>query len=148
MNKFFLVGFISLILFSACGSKEIQKPIEKKVSDSTDIRLVGVWEGMETDYQKLGMQKHWMQQRFADGTYVIMFVAIENGSGKRSVEYGKWWVKDGIFYEQCSSCKKSDSYQYSFLSDSNETLKYKLITSQEKFADENYEFLEFKVNLK
>jgi hypothetical protein len=83
--------------------------IDKKEHDA---KLVGIWKGFEKDGQIDGVEKHWIQQRFADGNYVIMFTAKENCQVETFTEKGKWWTEDGKFYESADGVKDIDIYNY------------------------------------
>lgn len=83
------VVLISLLTVSFTIVKENKKD-EKK--------FVGSWIGSENDNQREGLTKHWVQNRYKDGTYILMFTTIENCEVDHMVERGKWSIKDGLFY--------------------------------------------------
>ena len=49
---------------------------------SLDPKMFGSWKGSEKDQQIMGVEKHWIQHRFENGTYIILFTTIEDGAGK------------------------------------------------------------------
>lgn len=77
-----------------------------------DSKLVGIWKGFEVEKQMEGVEKHWIQQRFKNGTYVIMFTSKQDCEIETFTEKGKWWTKDGKFYELSDSSKNIDIYNY------------------------------------
>jgi len=77
-----------------------------------DSKLVGIWKGFEVEKQIEGVEKHWIQQRFKNGTYVIMFTSKQDCEIETLTEKGKWWTKDGKFYELSNNSKNIDIYNY------------------------------------
>ena len=77
-----------------------------------DSKLVGIWKGFEVEKQIEGVEKHWIQQRFKNGTYVIMFTSKQDCEIETFTEKGKWWTKDGKFYELSNNSKNIDIYNY------------------------------------
>jgi hypothetical protein len=116
--------------------------IDKK---DNDAKLVGIWKGFEKDAQIEGVEKHWIQQRFADGTYVIMFTAKEDCEIQTLTEKGKWWTEDGKFYEAASSTKDIDVYSYKV--NGEESVEFKSIKLTGKNND-TYIFSDYKLDLK
>lgn len=116
--------------------------IDKK---DNDAKLVGIWKGFEKDAQIEGVEKHWIQQRFADGTYVIMFTAKEDCEVQTFTEKGKWWTEDGKFYEVASSTKDIDVYNYKV--NGEESVEFKSIKLIGKNND-TYIFSDYKLDLK
>lgn len=116
--------------------------IDKKEQDD---KLIGIWKGFEKDRQIEGVEKHWIQQRFGDGTYVIMFTTKEDCEVETFTEKGKWWTEDGKFYESSESTKDIDIYNYEVKND--EVVEFKSI----RLAGENnetYIFSDYKLDLK
>ncbi len=116
--------------------------IDKK---DNDAKLVGIWKGFEKDAQIEGVEKHWIQQRFADGTYVIMFTAKEDCEIQTFTEKGKWWTEDGKFYEAASSTKDIDVYSYKV--NGEESVEFKSIKLTGK-DNNTYIFSDYKLDLK
>lgn len=116
--------------------------IDKKENDA---KLVGIWKGFEKDAQIEGIEKHWIQQRFADGTYVIMFTTKEDCEVQTFTEKGKWWTEDGKFYEEASSTKDIDIYSYKV--NGEESVEFKSIKLVGKNND-TYTFSDYKLDLK
>lgn len=116
--------------------------IDKK---GNDPKLVGIWKGFEKDGQIEGIEKHWIQQRFADGTYVIMFTAKENCEIQTFTEKGKWWTEDGKFYEAASSTKDIDIYNYEVKGEESVEFKSIKLTGQD---NSTYIFTDYRLDLK
>jgi hypothetical protein len=116
--------------------------IDKKEQDA---KLVGIWKGFEKDGQIEGVEKYWIQQRFTDGTYVIMFTAKENCEVQTFTEKGKWWTEDGRFYESAESTKDIDVYNYEVKNE--EVVEFKSIKLLGK-NDDTYTFSDYKLDLK
>ncbi|MRX67871.1 hypothetical protein SAMN06265349_105248 [Flavobacterium resistens] len=116
--------------------------IDKK---DNDAKLVGIWKGFEKDGQIDGVEKHWIQQRFADGTYVIMFTAKQDCEVETMTEKGKWWTENGKFYEAASSTKDIDVYNYEVKGE--ESVEFKSIKLSGK-DNNTYIFTDYKLDLK
>lgn len=96
-----LILFLGIILFTSFNSK-----------NSNDKKLVGIWKGFEVEKQFEGVEKHWIVQRFANGTYVIMFTTKQNCEIQTFTEKGKWWTKGNLFYEKHESGDAPEVYSY------------------------------------
>lgn len=81
-------------------------------TNNTDKNLVGIWKGFEINKQIDGVEKHWIIQRFKNGTYVIMFTTKQDCEISTFTEKGKWWTKGDIFYEQYENSNITESYKY------------------------------------
>jgi hypothetical protein len=140
MNKispfFRIVALVvfSILIFSFSNYKKEQ-----------DDKLIGIWKGFEKDGQIEGVEKHWIQQRFADGTYVIMFTAKEDCEVETFTEKGKWWTEDGKFYESSENTKDIDVYNYEVKND--EVVEFKSIRLSGE-NNETYIFSDYKLDLK
>lgn len=132
--KIMVLALLSVLIFSFS--------IDKKEQDS---KLVGIWKGFEKDAQIDGVEKHWIQQRFADGTYMIMFTAKENCEVETFTEKGKWWTEDGKFYEASESSKDIDIYKYEVKNE--EEVQFKSVKLLGKNND-TYTFSDYKLDLK
>jgi hypothetical protein len=108
-----------------------------------DKTMVGVWKGFEKDKQYEGTEKHWIQERTADGKYRIIFTAVQNCDVQTFVEKGKWWTEKGKFYEQAEDGKDIDVYQYEVVH--NLVVKFKSITLLGK-SDNTYEFEDYRID--
>ena len=104
----------------------------KVTSKENDKKLIGIWKGFEVDKQIEGVEKHWIVQRFANGTSVIMFTTKENCEIETFTEKGKWWTKGNIFYEQTEN-NPVESYQYEVKE--NLVIHFKSTTSDYEFDD-------------
>jgi hypothetical protein len=116
--------------------------IDKKENDA---KLVGIWKGFEKDAQIEGVEKHWIQQRFADGTYMIMFTAKEDCEIQTFTEKGKWWTENGKFYESTSSSKDIDVYTYQV--NGEESVDFKSVKLLGK-DNKTYAFSDYRLDLK
>lgn len=108
---------------------------------TTDPKLWGSWKGSEKDQQYKGVEKHWVQTRFEDGTYIILFTVIyhETGEVESLAEKGKWWISDGKFFEQHSESEQMEVYDYKFIDDQH--VKFSQINKKNK----TYEFIDIKI---
>ncbi|WP_202702460.1 hypothetical protein [Flavobacterium sp. UGB4466] len=112
-------------------------------SKEQDSRLIGVWKGFEVEKQIEGIEKHWIQQRFENGTYVIMFTTKEDCQIETFTEKGKWWTEKGKFYELSSSAKNPEVYSYEIKND--EVVEFKSIKLSGEKKD-TYIFSDYKIN--
>ncbi|MBP4137858.1 MULTISPECIES: hypothetical protein [Flavobacterium] len=132
--KIIALAVFSILIFSFS--------IDKKENDT---KLVGIWKGFEKDAQIEGVEKHWIQQRFADGTYMIMFTAKEDCEVQTFTEKGKWWTEDGKFYEASESSKDIDVYKYEVKGE--ESVEFKSIKLLGK-DNNTYTFSDYRLDLK
>lgn len=116
--------------------------IKSSDDDKLKNKLIGTWSGSEEDNQVRGVTKYWIQIRNKNGTYILMYTTIENCEVENFVEKGKWWVKDGVFYEKYEDSEKADSYSVEMLDDDNVKFKAKELGSE--FDNKEYEFTEIR----
>ncbi|MET3020052.1 hypothetical protein [Flavobacterium hydatis] len=133
-----LYKIVALVLFSIFI---FGFSVDKKEQDS---KLVGIWKGFEKDRQIEGVEKHWIQQRFADGTYMIMFTAKQDCEVETFTEKGKWWTEDGKFYEAMEGNKDIDIYTYEVKD--KESVEFKSIKLGGKKND-TYIFSDYKLDI-
>lgn len=107
-----------------------------------DAKLVGIWKGFEKDKQIEGVEKHWILQKFKNGTYVIMFTTKQDCEIETFTENGEWWTQDGIYYEKAKESKTTDSYKYSI--ENPQVVSYKSIELQGEKND-TYTFTDYKL---
>lgn len=112
------------------------------IESSEKNKFVGSWKGSEKDNQTDGVTKYWIQNRYKDGTFVLIFTTVENCQVEHLAEKGKWWIKDGLFYELHND-GKTDTYTYEIL-DENQ-IKFKAKDLSLGFENSNYEFIDTKV---
>ena len=105
-------------------------------------KFIGNWKGSEKDNQTKGVTKYWIQNRYKDGTFVLLFTTVANCEVEHLAEKGKWWVKDGIFYELHSD-GKTDTYTYEILNDNE--IKFKAKSLSLDFESPTYEFIDTRV---
>jgi hypothetical protein len=133
MKKFLLV--VSVILFSFGFT----------IQSKTDTRLVGTWKGSEKNNQVEGVQKSWIMTRKGNGTYKIEFsMKDENGKNQTTSEKGKWWTSGNQFFEQYEGSETPTIYTYKVLD--TKTIYFKLKSSEDSFQNENYEFIDTKID--
>ena len=108
-----------------------------------DSKLIGVWKGFEVEKQIEGVEKHWIQQRFENGTYVIMFTTKEDCQIETFTEKGKWWTEKGKFYELSSTAKDPEVYSYEMKND--EVVEFKSIKLSGEKKD-TYTFSDYKIS--
>ncbi|MCT6868588.1 MAG: hypothetical protein M3Z80_01395 [Apibacter sp.] len=131
MKKLILLNFIWFSIFSYTQTKEREN------------RLVGSWQGSEKGNQE-GVAKYWVQQRYNDGTFLLLFVAVPDGEeGSAVVDKGEWWTEDGKFYELHYNTKFIDTYFYEILDDQH--VKFRLVQSSRDFNNSEYEFIDTKL---
>jgi len=108
-----------------------------------DPKLFGSWKGSEKDQQIEGVEKHWIQHRFENGTYVILFTVVEDGEVSTSSEKGKWWIENGDFHELSTGSEAADVYTYRFIDDDH--VKFKAKAPKPNFNNEDYQFIDIRV---
>ena len=132
-TKLFLLILTSFLLFSFA-------PAKTSDDDKLKNKLTGTWSGFEEDNQIRGVTKYWIQIRNKNGTYILMYTTIENCEVENFVEKGKWWVKDGVFYEKYEDSDEPDVYTVEMLDDKNVKFKAKKLSPE--FDNKEYEFFE------
>ncbi len=120
-----LILFLVIILFTSFKSE-----------NNNDKKLVGIWKGFEVEKQYEGVEKHWIVQRFANGTYVIMFTTKQDCEIQTFTEKGKWWTKGNLFYEKHENGDAPEIYSY--------VVKDNLVVHF-KNQENNYEFDDFRL---
>lgn len=134
-TKLFILILTSFLLFSFMS-------IKSSDDDKLKNKLIGTWSGSEEDNQVRGVTKYWIQIRNKNGTYILMYTTIEDCEVENFVEKGKWWVKDGMFYEKYESSEKQDSYSVEIVDDNN--VKFKARELDSEFDNKEYEFTEIR----
>lgn len=133
MKRFFLVALVILFSFGFTNQSKL------------DTRLVGTWKGSEKNNQVAGVQKTWIMTRKGNGTYKIEFsMKDEDGNNKTITEKGKWWTTGNEFYEKYEGSEIPTIYTYKVLD--NKTIYFKLKSSEDDFENENYEFVDTKID--
>ena len=133
-NKLILIAFVSIVCFAFTTYTENNKD-EKK--------FLGSWIGSEKDNQRKDLTKHWIQNRYKDGTFVLMFTTIENCKVEHMTERGKWSIKDGLFYELHND-GKTDIYSYEIIDDNHIKFKAKQMGIEQE--NKEYEFIDTKLD--
>jgi hypothetical protein len=136
MKKLLLIAFFGIIAISNAQEKD------SKVN-KLDKKMFGSWKGSENDNQRKGLVKYWIQHRFEDGTFLLLFTAIENGEVESFVEKGQWWIENGEFHELHFNSGKTDIYTYTFVDENN--VKFKAKKVGVSFENSEYEFIDTKI---
>lgn len=139
-NKFLIALSFLVLLFSSYATS--QETITLVNDKQIDNRLIGVWKGSESDKQKADLKKEWVMERNSDGTFTLNFKTFYQGKTDELVESGNWWVKGNTFYEYHTNSNKTDTYEYTVLND--EQVKFKMLSTEIDFNDENYTFIDTK----
>lgn len=105
-------------------------------------QFLGSWTGSEQDNQTIGLTKHWIQNRYKDGTFVLIFTTVQDCEVDHLYEKGKWWLKDGLFYELHAD-GKTDVYSYEILEENK--IKFKAKELSIDHDNESYEFIDTKL---
>lgn len=131
MKKAIIITFL-LVAFSASA----------QTKKTQDARFTGTWSGSEKEQQQMGLEKHWIMHRFADGTFLLLFTTIQDGTASSHAEKGKWWIENDEFHELHFDSGMTDIYSYVILDDYHIKFKSKVIIES---ADGNYEFIDTKL---
>ena len=138
-NKIFLIMksfFFKLMLFCSmliCFSCSTTKKISNSHPDASTF--IGNWIG---ENRVDGNLTTWVQKRFADGTYAILFIEIKKDEVVRNIETGKWWIENGKFYEISQKVMKTpDVYEY--VIKSKDEIFFKSTSVDYQFTDRRIE---------
>jgi len=126
----------NIVLFLLIITSQFSFSQEKKL----DPRLYGSWYGTEKDQEQVGVVKNWIMHRFEDGTFILLFTAVEDGEVSNSTDSGKCWSEGNIFYEYHNSSKKTDVYTFQVLDEKH--VKFKIKSTELKLANKDYEFID------
>ena len=140
MKKQILKLVLSLLLLNSCST--IYKPIS--LFSVVDTRLVGSWSGTEKDNENIGLEKYWVQNRTSDGRFILLLIMDRDGIVNQYATSGKWWVKNGLFYEKFDADNKTDIFRYEFLND--DIVKFSAESLSLEMENEKYQFIENKIN--
>lgn len=88
------------------------------------------------------LTKHWIQNRYKDGTFVLIFTTVKDCEVDQLYEKGKWWLKAGLFYELPVD-GKTDVYSNEFLEEKQ--IKFKAQQLSIDQDDESFEFIDTKL---
>lgn len=114
------------------------------IQTKNDPKLIGTWKGSEKNNQIDGVSKNWIMIRKSNGTYKIKFsTKDEEGNSQSFEEKGKWWTSGNQLFEQYEGSDKPAVYTYKILDD--KTIHFKMITSDTEFNNNNYEFIDIKI---
>jgi hypothetical protein len=136
MKKILIIAFITIFSFANAQKKDSKE-------NKLDKKMFGSWKGSENDNQRKGLVKYWIQHRFEDGTFLLLFTAIENGEVESFVEKGQWWIENGEFHELHFDSGKTDVYTYSFVDENH--VKFKAKKVGVSFENAEYEFIDTKI---
>lgn len=135
MRKVIIIAILSF--FSALIGNVYSEKNQK------DTCLVGTWSGSEKDEQIKDVQINWIQYRYPDGKLVTRFTTTYFGEQSVSTEKGKWWTKDGKFYEKTRKARKPDIYYYEVV-DRNHII-FRAVKLETEFENKNYQFVDTRV---
>lgn len=136
MKKILIIAFITIFSFANAQKKDSKE-------NKLDKKMFGSWKGSENDNQRKGLVKYWIQHRFEDGTFLLLFTAVENGEVESFVEKGQWWIENGEFHELHFDSGKTDVYTYSFVDENH--VKFKAKKVGVSFENAEYEFIDTKI---
>ena len=136
MKKILIIAFITVFSFANAQTKDSKE-------NKLDKKMFGSWKGSENDNQRKGLVKYWVQHRFEDGTFLLLFTAIENGEVESFVEKGQWWIENGEFHELHFDSGKTDVYTYAFVDENH--VKFKAKKVGVSFENSEYEFIDTKI---
>lgn len=131
--KIVLLVLAAFLTFSFVA---LQPNDDKKLKNT----LIGTWSGSEEGKEREGLTKHWIKTNNKNGSFILLFTAIENCEVETSIQKGKWEVKDGIYYETFDNDKKTDVYTIEVID--NNTVKYRAKELSVDFNNTDYEFTE------
>lgn len=136
MKKLILIAFLGIMAISNAQVKD-------SVANKLDNKMFGSWKGSEKDNQKEGLVKYWIQHRFQDGTFLLLFTVIDNGEVESFVEKGQWWTENGEFHELHFDSGQTDVYTYAFIDENHVKFKAKKVGVNMENPD--YEFIDIKI---
>lgn len=144
MRKEFALLLIIPFLMFGCAMKKLA--VTDYVNKSIDIKLCGSWSGSEKGQQDSMLDKYWIQQRFPNGEYLMIYTAIIDGEDvEQFAEKGKWWIEDGMFYESPFPVSTSLTSKYIYEIMENGDVKFKAKLLPNSFENKQYEFTEKKL---
>ncbi|MDR6465606.1 hypothetical protein [Chryseobacterium sediminis] len=135
---------ITATLLLAFGAIYAQKGQAKPQANKIDNKLVGLWKGSEKDQQIVGMEKRWVMERKADGTFMLIFTAIQDCNVDQVIERGQWWIEKGEFHELHFNSGKTDIYTYTVIDPSH--VKFNSKEQALDMAVANYSFVDTKID--
>ncbi len=139
-----LLSVVLTFLLFSCVSLEKVEISKSKSKKEIDLKLCGSWSGSEIGHQYKDTERHWIQHRFDNGTFVIIFINIKDSKVTKSSEKGEWWVKDGTFFEQHPKTGKIDTYEYKFLAENMVLFSAKSLSTNTNNSD--YKFIDTRVD--
>ncbi|SMO96426.1 hypothetical protein SAMN06265171_11674 [Chryseobacterium rhizoplanae] len=135
---------ITATLLLVFGAIYAQKGQAKSQVNKIDNKLVGLWKGSEKDQQIVGMEKRWVMERKADGTFMLIFTAIQDCNVDQVIERGQWWIEKGEFHELHFNSGKTDIYTYTVIDPSH--VKFNSKEQALDMAVANYSFVDTKID--
>lgn len=103
---------VLILILSSCSTPS--KLSSDTALNSIESKFVGSWAGNEIIH-KFDAPRYWIQHRFEDGTFILINTILYDGEVINLSIKGKWWIKDGLFYERPSSAKKDDVYEFEII---------------------------------
>jgi len=127
-----LIIIIAILLYIAYNYLQVKNTETKNPNKNT---FIGNWVG---DKYENNSYVTWIQKRLSDGTYTIFFVTIKGDTIIRDIETGKWWIKDGKYYEISPNANTEPSiYDYKIIT--NDSIMFSSTSSDYKFVDKRIE---------
>lgn len=139
-TNFLMTIVFTVLIVIGCKTQSTVKSMDGDV----DARFVGVWTGSEKDHQVMGASKEWKISRKSDGTFKTDFVITYDGEKPvKHTESGRWWLKNGKYYEFNNYSQLTDTYTFEFLNP--DQIKYKAYHLSVVYDNEEYEFTDIRV---
>ena len=129
--KIALALILMIILQAGCGT--VTNTSRSNVPGDMRRIFVGAWEGEYADHEGK-LVRTWIQNRFEDGTYKILFIHHSEKGVYKSTQQGKWWIDGDRFFEIAPDVmKEPDVYTFEMLS--NDEIHFKRIGRDYEFTD-------------
>ncbi len=141
LKKILAIVTLTLITIS-CNHNVLSSIGEKQI----DKRIVGEWKGSTlAEVNDMPIISIWNHKVHKDGTYVLDNTVIRKAINDtvHGVARGKWWVKDGIYYELENTDKGDFLTSYSYKILNKNEIYYKMIKDDTHTYD--YEFTDYRV---
>lgn len=140
MKKIILAALI--VTFGAANAQKAASNSKIK-TNKIDKNLVGLWKGSEKDQQVKGLEKLWIMERKADGTFMLLFTTVQDCEVDQQVEKGQWWIENGEFHELHYSSGQTDIYSYQVLDPSH--IRFKSKEQSMEMSTDNYTFIDTRI---
>ena len=123
----------ALAFMMVFGAGCAMAPGASRTTDDLKRLFVGTWEGHHMD-RKTKVLRTWIQHRFEDGTYAIVFVHHTDQGVFEKRQEGTWWIKGQRFYEMAPDVMDApDEYDFEVVSDNE--IRFKSTSKDYEFTD-------------